>query len=125
MTAPITVLFPVPTKVTEVGSNPGGGIVQDLDSVVRCGGRWIGALLVVTGTALLDTALVALGPTDVGVVEPASDGLGRPAWLPFRSCGTETAAASTRAQPAAPTATWRDLRRRACWRIRSSAWGGG
>ncbi len=56
MTAPITEFDPVPTKVTDVGLKPGGGIVQELDSVVRWGGRWIGLLLRADGATLFDVA---------------------------------------------------------------------
>jgi hypothetical protein len=123
MTAPTTEFDPVPTKVTDVGLKPGGGTVQELDSVVRCGGRWIGALLFVDGATLFDAAGLWLGCMDAGVGPAAT---GRPAWLLApTSCGTETAAASTTAQPAAATTACRALRCRARRRIPSSAPGGG
>jgi hypothetical protein len=99
MTAPTKLFDPVPTNVTDVGLKPGGGIVQELDSVVRWGGLWIGALLRTDGATLFEVAWLALGCMDAGVAPPAT---GLPAGLlPPTSCGTDTAAASTTAQPAA------------------------
>jgi hypothetical protein len=116
MTAPTTPPELLPTKVTEVGRKCDGTGAPEVvvDKVLYCSsGVWVPPLFAV-GVALLDSAVwLALGRTEAGVVPLARTGFGLPAWLPLTNCGTETAAASTTAQPAAANAAWRTLRRRA------------